>query len=544
MKHKRTCWNTLAALLLVASLIFLAGCQGISTGKSSAQNLPPGQLTAEPSSVGFGNVQVASSQSQSGTLTNAGGSNLTITQATVTGTSFSISGLTVPLTVPAGQSVTFSVAFKPTAAGNASGLLAIGSDGSNSALNIALSGTGVEAGTLTLNPASFSFGSVQVGTNQTQTETLKNTGTTNLTVSQATVSAAGFSVTGLSLPLTLTPNQSTTFGVRFAPTSAGASNGNMSLTISGSSSSMDIAVSGTGVPPATLAATPTSQTFSVQAGKNQVLSETIQNTGGVNATITQATASGTGFSTSGITTPVTLTPGQSTSFSITFAPQASGNYSGNVAIASNASNPSLTVSLTGTATAGSGGQLSVSPTSIGVGSVIVGLSGTETGTLTATGANVVVSSVSLVGTNPSEFSISGLTFPVTVTTSQSVSFTVKFTPGATGAASATASFASDASNSPAVATLTGTGTPAPVHTVQLSWLASTTAGVTSYNVYRAVFGTSCGSYSNIGSTSAASTAFSDNAVTDGTTYCYATTSVDPSGESAFSNTMQATIPPP
>jgi hypothetical protein len=544
MKHRRTCWNTLAALLILASLTLLTGCQGISTGKSATQNPPPGQLTAAPSSATFGNVQVGTTQNQTNTLTNTGGSSLTITQAPVTGTGFSLSGLSLPLTLPPGQSTTFSVAFKPTSAGSASGSLAIIHDGSNSPANIALSGTGVSAGTLTLSPTSFSFGNVAVGSNQSQTETLKNTGSANLTISQATVTASGFSVTGLSLPLTLTPNQSTTFGVRFAPTSAGASNGNVSLTISGSSTSMDIAFSGTGVPPATLTATPSSLTFNVQAGKTQILSETIQNTGGVDATISQATASGTGFSISGITAPLTLTPGQSASFSVTFAPQTSGNYSGSVGIASNASNPSLTISLTGTATAQSGGQLSVSPTTIGVGSVVVGLRGTQTGSLTATGANVVVSSVTLGGTNPSEFSISGLSFPVTVTTSQSLSFTVKFTPGATGAASATASFASDASNSPTVASLTGTGTPAPVHTVQLSWVASTTTGITSYNIYRAVFGSSCGSYSNIGSTAGSATAYTDNAVTDGTSYCYATTAVDPNGESAFSSITQATIPPP
>jgi fibronectin type 3 domain-containing protein len=95
-----------------------------------------------------------------------------------------------------------------------------------------------------------------------------------------------------------------------------------------------------------------------------------------------------------------------------------------------------------------------------------------------------------------------------------------------------------------VQSMTGTGTAAPVHTVQLSWGASTSQGVTSYNVYRAVFGTnSCGSYSTIGSTSSSITTYTDNVVTDGTTYCYATTAVDPNGESAYSNIAQATIPP-
>jgi fibronectin type 3 domain-containing protein len=79
----------------------------------------------------------------------------------------------------------------------------------------------------------------------------------------------------------------------------------------------------------------------------------------------------------------------------------------------------------------------------------------------------------------------------------------------------------------------------------LSWTASTSSGVTSYNVYRAVYGTtSCGSYSKIGSTPSSSTAFTDSVVTDGTTYCYATTAVDASGESGYSNIIQGVIPPP
>jgi hypothetical protein len=278
-------------------------------------------------------------------------------------------------------------------------------------------------------------------------------------------------------------------------------------------------------------------------GQNQSQTETVNNTGGSNATLSQASVAGTGFSISGFSTPVTLAPGQSASFSVTFAPQSAGNASGSVAIASNASNPTLSIMLSGSATTQSQGTLNVNP--VNVGSVEVGTSGNQTGTLTATGASVSVFSVSLGGTNASKFSVSGLSFPVTVTTSQPVSFTVTFTPGASGAAAATASFASNASNSPSAATLTGTGTAAPVYSVVLSWTASTTSGVTSYKVYRSVYGGSgCGSFSNIGSTPSSITTYTDSVVVDGTTYCYATTTVDPSGESGYSNITQAVIPPP
>src|SRR5271166_1430852 len=506
---------------------------------------PAATLATTPASLSFTNVQVGQNQAQTETVKNTGGENAAISQVTVAGTGFSISGITTPLTLTPGQSASFSVTYAPQAAGSASGTVTIKSNASNPSLSVALSGTAVAAGALTGSPTSFSFGNVQDGTSQSQTETVKNTGGENLTISQATISGAGFRYTGLTLPLTLTPNQSSTFAVVFAPTTAGAVSGTLALTVSGSSTPLNLALSGTGVTPATLTATPASFTFaSVKVGQSQSQTETVKNTGGENATISQVTVAGTGFSISGITTPLTLTPGQSTSFSVTFAPQSAGSASGSVMIDSNATDPALSVALSGTAVAQTQGTLTVS--AVNVGTVIVGTSGTQTGTLSVTGANVSVSSVTLSGTNPSEFSISGLTFPVSVTTTTPVTFTVKFTPGSTGAASASASFASTAANTPTAGALSGTGTPAPVHTVRLSWTASTTSGITSYNVYRAVYTSNvCGSYSNIGTTASSVTTFTDSGpLTDGTTYCYATTAVDASGESAYSNIAQAAIPAP
>jgi hypothetical protein len=537
MNHLRNRWN---AMLIVAGLASLLGCQGLS---SKPQTQGAGQLTPSPVSISFGNVQVGTNQSQGGSVTNTGGSSVTITQVTASGSGFSVSGLNVPLTLAAGQGANFSVVFAPASTGSASGNVAFSS--SVGTLNVGLSGTGVAVGALTTNPTSFAFGNVLLGYSSSQTETLKNTGGESLTITVANISGAGFSYSGLNLPLTLAPNQASTFGVNFAPTVAGVSSGSLALTVSGSSTSVDIGLSGDGVTPATLTPSPASLTFTnVQVGQNSTQTETVTNTGGSNAQITQVTPSGTGFSVSGITLPVTLIPGQGTSFSVTFAPQAAGSFTGNVSITSNASNSNLNVPLAGSAVSGTQTTLGVT-TPINVGNVVVGTSGTQTGTLTATGGTVVVSSVNLGGTNPAEFSVTGLSFPVTVTTSQPVSFTVTFTPAATGAASATASFASNASNSPTSANLTGTGTAAPVHTVALSWTASVTEGVTSYNVYRAVFeSNACGAYSNIGSTPASTTTFTDNNVTDGTTYCYATTAVDPEGESAYSNIAQAMIPAP
>jgi hypothetical protein len=81
----------------------------------------------------------------------------------------------------------------------------------------------------------------------------------------------------------------------------------------------------------------------------------------------------------------------------------------------------------------------------------------------------------------------------------------------------------------------------------LSWSASTSPGISGYNIYRAIYLSSCGSYSKMnGSTLITLTTYSDSSVTDGTNYCYATTAVNSSSEeSGYSNIVSdVQIPPP
>ena len=532
----------LAALLALAVTV---GCQGFSSSKSGSQSAeptsPPGDLAAAPASVSFGNVQVGTSQILSDTISNTGGSSLTVSQGTVTGAGFTVTGLTYPLTLSPSQSAPFSVTFSPAAAGTATGNIAFTNDASSSPLNVALSGTAVAAGSVATNPTSIAFGDVQIGLSQSQTETLTNSGGTSVTVSQATFSGAGFTATGLTLPLTLAPSQSATFGVVFAPTAAGTAISILSLTVSGSSRTLDVALSGNGFTPALLNASPTSLAFSgVQVGKSQSQTETLTNSGGVSAIISQVSVSGTGFSISGVTTPITLGPSQSTSFTVKFSPQSTGSADGTVAITSNAADSSLTVTLSGSATGTAQGQLSVSPGTINVGNVTVGTSGTQTAALVASGGPVTVSSDSI---GSSEFSISGLTYPLTLNSGQTANFTVTFTPQSSGVASSTVSFVSSATNSPSSATVTGTGQAAPVHTVSLSWTASTSPNISGYAILRRT-GTS-GGYAQINTVLDGSTTYVDTNVADGQTYYYEVIAVNSSDqESAPSSAVPAAIPAP
>lgn len=193
---------------------------------------------------------------------------------------------------------------------------------------------------------------------------------------------------------------------------------------------------------------------------------------------------------------------------------------------------------------GSGaGQLSASPSALSVGNVVAGTSGTASGSLSASGASVVVTAAV---TNNSAFSVGGLSLPLTIAAGQSVPFTVTFSPQTSGVANATLTFTSNVQPSTMTESLAGTGTPAPTHTVNLSWNASTSSNISGYNIYRAAYVSSCRSFSKINSLLETATLYTDSTVTEGTSYCYATTAVDSSSaESGYSNVVSnVPIPAP
>jgi HYDIN/CFA65/VesB-like, Ig-like domain/Abnormal spindle-like microcephaly-assoc'd, ASPM-SPD-2-Hydin len=242
----------LSALVVVLALATMVGCQGLS--RSSSTTNPPnnptaGQLTVAPTSISFGVVKVGNNQSQPATLTNSGGSSLQVTKVTVTGTGFSVSGLSFPVTLASGQSQGFTVIFTPQSAGSVSGNLAIANTGSSPTVNVALSGGPPTAGAVTLNPTSLNFGSVPVGSSQGLPETLINSGGSTVTITQVNPTGTGFSVSGLNLPLVLAAGQSQAFTVTFTPTSAGSSSGNLAIISDASNSPTSEPLTGTGTTP-------------------------------------------------------------------------------------------------------------------------------------------------------------------------------------------------------------------------------------------------------------------------------------------------------
>ncbi|MGB7516684.1 MAG: choice-of-anchor D domain-containing protein [Candidatus Acidiferrum sp.] len=305
-------------------------------------------LSANPTSLTFGSVNAGSSSSKMVTITNGGNTDLTISQISISAKDVHVSGMTTPVTLTAGQSGAMSVSFAPTASENVAGNITIASSQGASAV-IPVTGSGVQPA-LTITPSSASFGSVTEGSPATQTIQLSNSGTGTLTITQVSVAGSGFSTGTLTLPITLSSGQATNFNVQFAPTSAGAASGNVTIVSNAPNSPSVIGLSGTGVAATELLTFSTTNIGfgSVNDGSSATQNVNVTNSGNAKVTVSQISESGTGFSLSGASAPVTLTAGQALTFGVVFSPSAAGSETGTVTVASTASGSPVSIALSGT----------------------------------------------------------------------------------------------------------------------------------------------------------------------------------------------------
>src|SRR6267142_2429150 len=97
------------------------------------------------------------------------------------------------------------------------------------------------------SPASLSFGDVSTSASSTLPVTLTNSGNSDVAISNITVSGAGFNASGVPAGTTLTPGQTTTLNVTFAPAATGSVTGSVTATSNATNSPTTISLSGNGV---------------------------------------------------------------------------------------------------------------------------------------------------------------------------------------------------------------------------------------------------------------------------------------------------------
>ena len=530
-----------AAVTLIV-ILATSGCVGV-TGKGTTPVVTGVAIEISPSTVSFGNVAMGQSATKTVTLTNTGTEALSVSGIAVAGTGFTASGPHLPISLASGQSTSISAVFKPTAGNADKGTITITSNAAGSPSLIALSGTGTTGATaaaLTVTPTTIAFGSVAVGSEQTQTVHVENTGNETATISKLTISGTGVSLSGMTAPTTLAAGQTVNLTVAYKPVAAGTLTASLAIASNATDPNVVVGINATATS-STLAATPSSVSFgNVVVGSNTSQTIRLQNIGTSEVKISAITPSVSSIAISGVTTPINLAPGTSATLTAAYKPTAAGSVVGKITVTSNAVGSPTIVDLSATAAAAAV-QLTPSASSLSFGSVTVGSSGTSQLTVKSTGnTNATISKVTVSGTG---FVLGGSAASVILDPDQTESYTVNFDPKAAGAISGTLTITSNAANSPLNIALSGTGvaTSASNHTVALTWERSSTSSVTGYFVYR---GTKpSGPFAQLNSSPESSPSYSDSTVSSGQVYYYYVTAVDSSNiHSADSNEVSVTIP--
>jgi hypothetical protein len=525
----------------VALLVILvtSGCVGV-TGKGTTPTVTGVSIEISPSSVSFGNVAVGQSTTKTVTLTNNGTDTLTVSGISVAGTGFTASGPHLPISLSAGQSASISAVFKPSAGNADTGTITITSNADGSPSRVALNGTNATAAALTATPNSIAFGSVAVGSEETQTVQLTNTGSEAATISKVAFSGTGVSISGMTAPMNLASGQTTKLTVRYKPASAGTLTGSLSITSNATDPNVVVGINATATL-STLAATPASISFgNVAVGSDTTQTIRLENIGTSEVKISSITPTVSGVVVSGVTLPVVLAPGTSATVTAAYKPTGAGSVSGKITVTSNAVGSPTIIDLSATAAAAKV-QLTPSATSLSFGDVTLGASGTNQLTVRSTGnTKASISNVTISG---SGFGLGTSAAGVILDPSQAQTYTVIFDPKATGSLTGTLTIASNAANSPMKIALFGTGVAAAVtgeHKVTLTWERSSST-VTGYFVYRS--SKPSGPYAQLNSAPEANPSFSDGTVSNGHVYYYYVTAVDSSNiQSADSNEVSVTIP--
>ena len=225
-------------------------------------------VSLSPSALSWSNITVGqTSPAQNVTLSNLASSPLTISSITA-GSPYAVSSTTCPVspaTLVGGGSCTIAITFKPLSAGSSTDSLTVIDSDPSSPQRVALSGTAVDAvGGLTFSPTSLTFASTAIGdTSPTQGALLRNNGSTPVAINSITATA-DFVQTN-NCPSALPANSSCTVYVEFAPLTAGAKTGSVTVAYPSGSQALTLSGTATGGSGGLVTLSPTTHTFPNQA---------------------------------------------------------------------------------------------------------------------------------------------------------------------------------------------------------------------------------------------------------------------------------------
>lgn len=317
---------------------------------------------------------------------------------------------------------------------------------------------------LVSTPMALNFPDTTLKTTSFLSCTLANPGNLALTITALTTNDPAYEIAGVSLPVTLQPQQNVTANLRFSPLTTRDHPARLIIASNAAGTPETIVpITGRSLRGAIIGISPASIDLTVDPGVTSTQTVTLTNTGD---TALQWNA-GPSSNISGIVampvTTGTVPPGDSRTISVPFVTTATtttGTYTGTLRFGSNDPVTPF-VDMPVTVVIPARPRLAVLPSAVDFGNVFAGSSASLVVQLRNNGnATLTVNSITSTHT---AFDVPALPTPFTLSAGGSLSVNVRFRPASTAVFSGQVRFASSASTPPEVAlSVIGTGTSPPV----------------------------------------------------------------------------------
>jgi hypothetical protein len=318
--------KTPVALLALGAALALTACEEESIGRLTVKG------AFEPAALDFGEVTVGTEKSLMASFKNTGSAVFTIDDVTLT-ESFTIYGVKGNLKgkqIIAGTSLDLEVAYLARAEGEVNGQLVLTSGDVTVTLDLHAIGVMRRVPVLTMQPASLSFGAIELGAVARQDVVITNSGNAPGVIDRVTLMSTGADVTGtdeyrqdLGLPITIAEGTSVTVPILFAPTTEGTKSELMYFGASGATAPLELTLTGEGrIPLGEILCSPSRLSFGpVERGQQRTLTVDCSARGGPARVIGVSTSGSADpyFSVAPVNT-TDLLSGQAVTISVTYAP--------------------------------------------------------------------------------------------------------------------------------------------------------------------------------------------------------------------------------
>ena len=440
----------------------------------SGTGLEASDIDVLPTAHNYGVVWFGATPSQTFAIGNVGNLDLLVTSAILVGGQageFAISLGGAPFTVVPGATHNLDVRYAPTLVGlNTTTLRLTTSDPDEPTVDVVLTGTGIAPPDIEITPAPYDFGQVLVGATATRTFVIRNLGGADLQVTASSLvggQVGEFAITLGGAPFTLTTGATRNLDIRFAPLTGGPKATTLHLTSNDPDESLlDVALTATATTAPEINVAPTTHNYGViWVGANASRTFTISNIGSADLQVTATSLVGADAGEFGITLgggAFTLVPGATHNLDVRFAPTSTGPKVATLRLDTNDQDEAIVdVALSGTGIMPP--DIDAAPTVHVYGDVLVGTNLSRTFVIrNLGGADLQVTSTSLVGGDVGQFAITSGGGAFTLVAGAIRNVDVRFAPTSGGPKTTTLRLATnDPDESSVDVTASGTATTAP-----------------------------------------------------------------------------------